>query len=255
MKKHKKTLLYNEKSSKNEDDYEYKRIRQELQIEDLYRYGIFMHLVDDFNEITEILQILVDRYRRRIIFISGSAFNYSDYSDEDAHAFIHKFSYELAKNNYRIVNGYGKGVGEFVLNGVAEYCLANNSKINELLTLVPFPQNSSLGINLDELYLKNREQLIENCGIAVFLFGNKETEAIARGVMDEFELSKKLGLACLPIGYTGGAAKEIYNKVLYESSDEELQAIKHANEQCDRNIDESVNNILNAIKMLSKERI
>lgn len=74
--------------------------------------------------------------------------------DEDAHNFIHKLSYALSKNNFHIVNGYGKGVGEFVLNGVAEYCLATNSKINESLTLIPFPQNSSLGIDLAELYKK-----------------------------------------------------------------------------------------------------
>lgn len=45
---------------------------------------------------------------------------------------------------------------------------------------MPFPWTSSLGINLNELYKKNREQLIESCGIAIFLFGNKENENVAR---------------------------------------------------------------------------
>lgn len=237
----------------NEDDYEYKKIKQELQIEDLKRYGIFTYLVNDYNEITEILRTLVYRYRRKTIFISGSAFNYYDYSDEDAHNFIHKLAYELSKNNYHIVNGYGKGVGEFILNGVAEYCLANNSKINNKLTLMPFPQTSSLGINLDELYKKNREQLIENCGIAVFLFGNKENENVARGVIEEFKLSRKNGLICLPIGYTGGAAKNIHDIILQDTNEEEKQVIELANYISDGNVDMSVNNIIKAIKMLNKE--
>ena len=73
------------------------KIKQELQIEDLKRYGIFTYLVNDYNEITEILRTLVYRYRRKTIFISGSAFNYYGYSDEDAHNFIHKLAYELSK--------------------------------------------------------------------------------------------------------------------------------------------------------------
>ena len=50
---------------RNEDDYEYKKIKQELQIEDLKRYGIFTYLVNDYNEITETLRTLVYRYRRK----------------------------------------------------------------------------------------------------------------------------------------------------------------------------------------------
>ena len=154
------------------------------------------------------------------------------------------------------MNGYGKGVGEFVLNGVADYCLTHNSKINDFLTLMPFPQNSSLGIDLDTLYKENREQMIENCGIAIFVFGNKETENIASGVMDEYELSKEHGLVCLPMGYTGGASEEIYYKITQELTDDSIMsAIKQANKQCTDDIDASVENILQAVKILNKEEL
>lgn len=236
------------------ENSEYEKAKQELQIEDLNRYGIFTCLVNDYNEITEILSTLVDRYRRKTIFMSGSASCYPGYSNEAAQNFIHKLSFELSKNGYHIVNGYGKGVGEFVLNGVADYCLTHNSKLNDFLTLMPFPQESSLGIDLDTLYKENREQMIENCGIAIFVFGNKETENIASGVIDEYELSKEHGLVCLPIEYTGGAAKEIYNRTTQEISDEiTISAIEQANEQCDGDIDKSVKNIVQAIKILNKE--
>lgn len=236
------------------EDYEYRKARQELQIEDLNRYGIFTCLVNKYDEITEILSTLVDRFRRKTIFISGSAYSYSTYSQETGENFIHKLSFELTKNGYRIVNGYGKGVGEFVLNGVADYCLTHKSKINDFLTLMPFPQNSTLGIDLDTLYKENREQMIENCGIAIFLFGNKESEDIASGVMDEYELSKEHGLVCLPIEYTGGASKEIYDQTTQEVSDKNtISAIEQANKQCDGDIDMSVKNIVQAVKILNKE--
>lgn len=236
------------------ENSEYEKVKQELQIEDLNRYGIFTYLVNDYNEITDILGVLVDRYRRKTIFISGSAYCYPGYSNENAQNFIHKLSFELSNNGYRLVNGYGKGVGEFVLNGVSDYCLTHNSKINDFLTLMPFPQNSSLGIDLDTLYKENREQMIENCGIAIFVFGNKETEKIASGVMDEYNLSKKHGLVCLPIKYTGGASEEIYDKAIKEISDKDtIRAIEQANKQCNRDIDMSVKNIVQAVKMLNKE--
>jgi hypothetical protein len=238
------------------ENSEYEKARQQLQIEDLNRYGIFTYLVNDYDEITDILSTLVDRYRRKTIFISGSAYCYPGYPHETAQNFIHKLSFELSKNGYRIVNGYGKGVGEFVLNGVADYCLTHNSKINDFLTLMPFPQNSSLGIDLDTLYKENREQMIENCGIAIFVFGNKETENIASGVMDEYELSKEHGLVCLPMGYTGGASEEIYYKITQELTDDSIMsAIKQANKQCTDDIDASVENILQAVKILNKEEL
>lgn len=237
-----------------DEDYEYKKVRQELQIEDLNRYGIFTYLVNKYDEITEILSTLVDRFRRKTIFISGSAYSYSTYSQEIGENFIHKLSFELSKNGYHIVNGYGKGVGEFVLNGVADYCLAHKSKINDFLTLMPFPQNSSLGIDLDKLYKENREQMIENCGIAIFIFGNKKTEDIADGVMNEFELCKKHGLVCLPIKHTGGASEEIYKKTTQEISDENIiSAIEQANKQSNGDIDMSIKNIVQAVKILNKE--
>ncbi len=237
-----------------DENSEYEKARQELQVEDLNRYGIFTCLVDDYNEITEILNIIVDRHRRKTIFISGSADDYQNYSDKEAQNFIHKLSFALSKNGYYLINGYGKGVGEFVLNGVADYCLTQKKQMNDFLTLMPFPQNSSLGVDLDELYKENRKQMIKNCGIAIFIFGNKGAGSIARGVMDEYDLSKKYGLVCLPIGYTGGASKEIYNKMIQEMEDESIiSAVKQANRQCDGDIDASVENIVQAVKILNKE--
>lgn len=118
---------------------------------------------------------------------------------------------------------------------------------------MPFPWTSSLGINLNELYKKNREQLIESCGIAIFLFGNKENENVARGVIEEFKLSRENGLICLPIRYIGGAAKNIHDIILQDTNEEEKQAIELANYISDGSVDMSVKNIIKTIKMLNKE--
>ncbi len=236
---------------KRNKENEYSKIKQELQIEDLGRYNISTYLVDDFAEITEILQILVDKYRRKTIFISGAAMNYSPLPEGDGEMLIQKLGYELAKNNYKIVNGYGEGVGSYLLNGVALYCYENNKKTSEFLILMPFPRCIS-NKKIDEIYSKHRMQMIETCGISIFLFGNNNHQEISNGVMEEYEISEKLGLFPVPIRCTGSAAEYIYSKVLKSNlSDSEISVIK----SCDfdySDIDDTISRILNIINKLNR---
>ena len=231
------------------ENSEYKKAKQELQIEDLNRYGIFTCLVNDYNEITEILSILVDRYRRKTIFISGSADNYGDFSDEEGKIFLHTLSMRLSEKGYHIINGYGRGVGEYLLSGVAEYCLINGKNILDYLTVMPFPQSNISHIDIGKLYKENRKQMIEKCGIAIFVFGNKNGE-IANGVLEEFSISKEKGLVCLPIGYTEGAAKEIFESL---SSNDNSEAVILANERVNGDISSTVENIIKAVNLMNKE--
>lgn len=232
-----------------DEDYEYKKARQELQIEDLNRYGIFTYLVNKYDEITEILSTLVDRYRRKTIFISGSADNYGDFSDEEGKIFLHTLSMRLSEKGYHIVNGYGRGVGEYLLSGVAEYCLINGKNILDYLTVMPFPQSNISHIDIGKLYKENRKQMIKKCGIAIFVFGNKNGK-IANGVLEEFSISKEKGLVCLPIGYTDGAAKEIFESL---SSTDNSEAVIIANKKIDGDISSTVENIIKAVNLMNKE--
>lgn len=234
------------------DNYEYEKVKQELQIEDLNRYGILTCLVDEYDEITDILKEVVNRFCRKTIFISGSAENYQSFSIDKGREFIHKLAYKLIENGYQIVNGYGKGIGEFVLNGVSEYCLANDLKIKDNLTLIPFPQQSSSDINLEELYEKNRNQMIENCGIALFLFGNKKDNEIAKGVLKEFEIANSHGLVCLPLGYTGGASKYIFDNNKPSKQEEDICiAFNDINVYQEGKLDDTIDYIIKIINNLN----
>lgn len=231
------------------ENSEYEKAKQELQIEDLNRYGIFTCLVNDYNEITEILSTLLDRYRRKTIFISGSADNYGDFSDEEGKIFLHTLSMRLSEKGYHIVNGYGRGVGEYLLSGVAEYCLMSGKNVLDYLTVMPFPQSNISHIDIGKLYKENKKQMIEKCGIAIFVFGNKNGN-IANGVLDEFSISKEKGLVCLPIGYTEGAAKEIFESL---SLDDNSEAMITANEKVEGDISLTVENIIKAVNLMNKE--
>lgn len=58
----------------------------------------------------------------------------------------------------------------------------------------------------------------------------------------------------MPIEYTGGAAKEIFKQTTQEILDKHIiSAIEQANKQSNGDIDMSIKNIVQAVKILNKE--
>ena len=58
--------------------------------------------------------------------------------------------------------------------------------------------------------------MIEQNNIIIFAFGQKFTNTISensKGVIEEFEIATKMGKKVIPIGGTGFAAREIWNRV------------------------------------------
>ncbi|WP_434338070.1 hypothetical protein [Mycoplasma capricolum] len=148
-----------------------------------------------------------------------------------------------------MVNGNGKGVGDFLLSGITEFCLKNNKKISDHLTVVSFPQNKISKANIEELYMKNREQMVEKCDIAVFVFGNKNND-IAEGMMQEYDLTKQKGLSLLPIKFTGGSAEKIFELEYPNTTEIVKKAFSLINDNYTDDVNKLVENILAAINLL-----
>lgn len=208
-----------EKEPGDDDEiFNYKSRKQDLRIHDLKRYRIQTLLVDKYSDITEILREIEIRYRKKTIFISGSAEQYGSWDRNVALKFIHTLSKSLVSNNFRIVNGFGWGVGSAVINGALEAVYANPEKLSEdQLIMRPFPQFASSPTELKDLWEEYRQRMISLAGIAVFVFGNKigpNGDVIdANGVVREFEIACQNGLIPIPIGATGYAAKAIFNLI------------------------------------------
>ena len=109
----------------------YKLRKQELRIQDLKRFGIQTLLIDGYEEIPAILQEVDTRFRKKTIFISGSAEEFGDWSRQDGLTLLHSLAAALIKADLRIVNGFGWGVGSAVLNGALETIYANPSRYGE----------------------------------------------------------------------------------------------------------------------------
>ena len=108
------------------DDYIYANIKQELKVKDLNRYSINAVLVDNYSDITKILKDIENRYNKQNVFISGSCSDYGAWGAEEAIRFIHTLSYELARDEYKVISGFGLGVGSAVINGVLDYVFSTD---------------------------------------------------------------------------------------------------------------------------------
>ena len=173
-------------------------------------------MIDSYEEITEILEIILNRYKRKTVFLSGSAETYAPLDIQVAKDFIRKLSFELVKNGYKVVNGYGLGVGTYVINGITEYCYDHrNIKIEDSLKLMPFPLSAINSEQLRTTWEKYREEMISQCGIAIYMFGNKQKdgESIkADGVKREFNIAESYQLVNIPLAFTGSMAQELYSE-------------------------------------------
>lgn len=126
---------------KDKAEYEYAKRKHELFIADLIRYNIRALLIDEYDEITDILNEISRRLNQNNVFISGSAVEYGDYTESDAIDFITSLSQRLIAADYNIISGFGLGIGSAVITGALQEIYINRKIINDdRLLLRPFPQ-------------------------------------------------------------------------------------------------------------------
>jgi hypothetical protein len=218
-------------------------------------------LIKSYDEITLILKEIEKRFRKKTIFLSGSAETYDPYDKNDALNFIHHLSKKLIENNFRIVNGFGWGVGSSVINGALESIYNKPLKYSESqLILKPFPQVETGTKKLPELWEEYRQRMISLSGISLFVFGNKKKDdeiVTADGVIREFEISKKRGNICIPIASTGHASQKIYREIFknldsyYDNPNEILPFLERLS-NTERSLDEHVNTVIELLKKINK---
>jgi hypothetical protein len=198
--------------------YEYERTKQELRIADLKRFGIQTVMIDDYEQITDILRNLHRDVYRRFIFVSGSAHDYDPLGRQRVERLSHAIGRETIKRGYNLVSGFGLGIGGNVALGALEELYARQRSIsaNDRTVLRPFPQEAPDGISRAEFWTRYREDMITRSGFAVFLCGNKQDGGqtiTASGVLEEWEIAKRMGKYPIPVGATGHAARRIWDEV------------------------------------------
>ena len=252
-----------EKGSETKADFEYSTRKQQLMIGELKRYGIQALLIDEYSQITEILEEIENRFRMRTIFVSGSAEEYGAWNRLEAQEFIHKLSKNIVSLGFRVVNGFGWGVGSAVINGALDAVYERPDKHSEdQLIMKPFPQFKTGDKDLPDLWEEYRQRMIKLAGIAVFIFGNKldkdKNVVLANGVKREFEIAIKNGLIPISVPGTGFMAKEIYDEIskdfnaYYSGNEEIISIVEDIAKRSSHEVDEIISKITQIIKGVNK---
>ncbi|WP_144481668.1 SIR2 family protein [Bacillus pumilus] len=252
----------------NEDEFTYAKIKQQLHIEDLSRFSIETLLVQDYSEITEILEAIYNKYKRKTIFISGSAEEYTPFNRMTGQYFLHQLSKRLVEKDFKLVSGFGLGVGPLMINGVAEYINENKkSRLQNHLSILPFPQESSGNLKINDVWENNRLEMLSDCGIALFLFGNKVENkeggdiVLGTGLKDEYDLAEQQGVLRIPIKATGYMAEKLsvnHNKDIQQQFNDQNRKLYDEIDTYDVNamdlesIDEFVEKIVSLVVQVKK---
>jgi hypothetical protein len=212
------------KDFQKKTDFDYARAKQDLQVNDLKRYGINGVVVETYDQYTEVLRSVFQRYLRSRVFVGGSAVSYAPWSDLDAQHLINQISRDLVHRGFGIVTGFGVGVGPYVVNGaLSELENENTRLIDDRIVMRPFPLGLANAAERRRRWTAYRRSMLEEAGIAIFLFGNKREDsgAVVRadGMEEEFEIAVSQGASVVPVGCTGGVAADLHRRVLRNFSE------------------------------------
>lgn len=208
-------------------DFEYRQRKQALFSQELLRFAIKVTYVDDFSDITVILRAIEARHRRRSIFISGAAHEYTPFTQKDGDRFVFDLAGDISKMGYRILSGFGLGIGSAVISGVVEATAMNGRALDDDRLLVrPFPQSQAGDVPLPALWRRYREDILKRSGIAIFVFGNKlkdESVVLSEGMREEFEIARQNSVFVIPVGVTGGMSTQLWEETVRLINSREIE--------------------------------
>lgn len=256
----------NREDYQNADEFAHNELKQQFVIKDLARFQIKVVLIDQWGDLTRILEEITKRFRCKNVFLSGSAYEFDSWEQNATELFLSKLGEILIKEGFKITSGLGLGIGNaFISGAIKEIYDKKYAKVDDYLTMKVFPQFVEDPEERKKIWTLWRQDLLGKTGIALFFMGNKvvinsETKksriVLADGMEEEFEIAKKLGLKLIPIGASGYKAKELFDQVMKDFDiyypNASLQLLE-AFEQLDENVDDPIkllSKIQNVIKLI-----
>lgn len=183
-------------------------------IDDLERrYHMRVLLVNEYEEIFFVLRELNKRIRNKKVFISGAFRSFELKIEEYSHNLSRNITSQLLANDYRIINGIGRHFGTHIIGYANEYLAKKGIKDKEKYIIVrPFV---GLGEQSLEDKKRLREEVIGECGSAIFVFGDYDQNCPNpnSGVNEEFEIALKNNKTIIPIAYPGMRSELIWNQM------------------------------------------
>lgn len=247
------------RSGESTENFKYRVNKQRLQIEDLEQYCIKAVEVDNYEQITTVLEEIKSKVKQNHVFLSSAQVA----DQENLEMLLTDLSYNLIKNDNVIVNGYGWHAGNAIVKGALMAIMEDPSKsIDEYLKIFPFPQPDK-GMSRESMgkeWTKIRQEMLDNSGIVIFISGNKNDQdkiILSSGMLEEFQIAQQKNVIPIPIGYTGGASQEISSKInedyesYYGSNKVLIEGAKKLSQTGLKN-KETIDTVLSMIRQIQK---
>lgn len=196
-------------------DFEYEQRKAEHQSHDLRRFGIQTLWIEEYAHLEPLLRALAAYVDRKTVFVSGSAEDAAPLGAARLESLTRGLGERLITEGYRLVSGFGRGIGEQVVVG-ALHALYHQpaGRDQDRILIRPFPR-ASTG-NQATANTRHRHDLLSRVGVVIVLAGNKPDGKggvkLSDGVREEIEIAKQMGKIIIPIGLTGHVADELWRE-------------------------------------------
>jgi hypothetical protein len=193
--------------------------RFDHRVADLQRFGVQVVAIDAFAEVEALLAQVSRAVNTRSVMISGAAYDYAPLGKDRVEVLSRKLGQALVRNSYSIVSGFGLGIsGAMIIGAHEEVARLRQGRVGQRLRLYPFPFDQANSAAKDAAYEAIRNEMAAQSGATVFICGNKQNPdgpgtIISPGVRKELEKARANNHILVPIGCTGHAAKEIWDRV------------------------------------------
>jgi hypothetical protein len=201
-----------------DEEFAVRTTQHRLWAKDLKRYGLVAVEIDDYDEVPDLLRQIERRVAARRVWISGSwPIDGGGQQAASIYALAEDIGRRVGQAGLDLVTGGGLVVGSAAVSGFLD-ALRNGGgwDLDRRLIARPFPQPLAGVKANDAQWTELRRELARQAGIVIFIGGAKLKDgklAVATGVLEEFSLAQAAGAFLLPIGATGGAAKEIADRL------------------------------------------
>ena len=199
-----------------EEDFRYETVKQKLHIENLERYTIRTHLVDErYPDITEVLEELKQEYAQRIIYLWGRKSD--SIGPERLAALGCRLGARLLNDGYKLCCDPSNRVGRAIFAGAKLTIDAKQLYPVDRYLLRPLPTRfdarssaSEAEPSKSEFASASRKEMIRKSGFVIFLGGSDSDYS---QILEDFEYATEKKVIPIPVGGSGSAARTIWKRV------------------------------------------
>lgn len=177
--------------------------------------------INAFDVFFKILNNKLLPLERVKVFVSGAVESDLEKNNHDLYLEVETNSYllgeSLLKNNYKIINGLGYGVGFGLVSSAYSYHRNDTSDpFSTFMEVFPFPRTKDVKKkeSVRAFYQENRNNMINQCLLSLFVYGRNTDVNQYNGMIDEFNIAGGYYLPRIVLPTEGFISNRLYETAM-----------------------------------------